>query len=154
MGRIVALMIAVLAALPAAANAQKGRPELPVPQVPALPPKPDVRDLPFSREAVLTVVSSHQDQIQQCYEDAMKARGANAKSAPQGRVVMSWAITPDGITADVRVKRSEIEDDLVTDCMANAIRYWEFPRPQTRQPVEFPFDLKPARMPGSDKDRT
>src|SRR5690349_18033157 len=106
MGRLTALIIAVLAAFASAAEAQTGRPQLPTPQVPALPKKPDVRDLPFSKEAVLTVVSSHQDQIQQCYEDAMAARGANAKTAPQGRVVIAWAITTDGITADVQVKRT------------------------------------------------
>ncbi|AKU90848.1 hypothetical protein AKJ08_1235 [Vulgatibacter incomptus] len=102
------------------------------------------RDLPFNRENVLKVVSTHADEIQGCYESAMARRGATAKDAPSGRVLMSWVITPDGLAAEVKVAKSAIGDSLVTDCMVQAIRFWEFPKPATRQPIEFPFDLKPT----------
>lgn len=108
----------------------------------SMPPRP--RDLPFTRENVLQVVRSHGEQLQGCYEDAMARRGANSKTAPAGRVVMSWTITLQGLAADVKVKRSEINDPLVTECIVEAIRFWEFPRPEDPQPVEFPFDLKPV----------
>lgn len=116
----------------------------------AVPPTPEetmpprARDLPFTRENVLSVVRSHGEQLQSCYEDAMARRGANAKTAPAGRVVMSWTITLQGLASDVKVKKSAIADPLVTQCMVEAIRFWEFPRPENPQPVEFPFDLKPV----------
>lgn len=143
--RFVALFFA---AVPAAAFAQA---PAATPPAQEQPKQPDVRDLPFSKQAILDVVASHRAEIQKCYEDAMAQRGANAKSAPKGRVVMAWDITPEGLTADVRVKRTEIKDELVTDCMVNVIRYWNFPRPKTRQPVEFPFDLQPAAGPADGK---
>lgn len=142
------LLAFVLLALPLAASAAG-----PQPAAPSRPPaKPDVRDQPFDKEAVLRVVSSHRDEIQRCYEDAMKQRGANAKTAPRGRVVMAWTITEEGLPAEVRVKRSEIREELVTDCMVQAIRFWEFPRPKTRQAVEFPFDLQPSAPPAGGKE--
>jgi len=142
------LFALILAALPAAALAQAPGATPPGQEQPK---RPDVRDLPFSKQAVLDVVSSHREEIQKCYEDAMKQRGATAKTAPRGRVVLAWEITPEGLTANVRIQRTEIRDELVTDCMVNAIRYWSFPRPQTRQPVEFPFDLQPAEGPADGK---
>jgi hypothetical protein len=145
--RLIALL---LLAAPAAATA--AAPAAPKAQAPAGEQKPDVRDLPFSKEAVLRVVSSHRDEIQRCYEDAMKQRGATAKTAPRGRVLMAWTITEEGLPAEVRVKRSAIRDELVTDCMVQAIRFWEFPRPATRQAVEFPFDLQPSSRPAGGKE--
>ncbi|HWV38638.1 MAG TPA: AgmX/PglI C-terminal domain-containing protein [Vulgatibacter sp.] len=126
---------------PAAPTKEPGGTLPPAPDE-TLPPRP--RDLPFTRENVLQVVRAHGEQIQACYEDAMARRGANAETAPAGRVVMSWTITLQGLAADVKVKRSEISDPLVTECIAQAIRFWEFPRPPDPQPVEFPFDLKPV----------
>jgi len=138
------LLALVLLALPLSASAADAAPPGPA-------QKPDVRDQPFSKEAVLRVVSSHRDEIQRCYEDAMKQRGATAKNAPRGRVLMAWTITEEGLPAEVRVKRTAIRDELVTDCMVQAIRFWEFPRPKTRQAVEFPFDLQPAAPPAGGK---
>ena len=146
------LIAFLLAAAPMSAYAaEPQRPATPQGEAPA---KPDVRDQPFSKEAVLRVVRSNLGEIQTCYEDALKQRGATAKTAPRGRVLMAWSITEEGLPAEVRVKRSAIKDPLVTDCMVQAIRFWEFPRPATRQAVEFPFDLQPASKPaGGKKDR-
>ncbi|WP_373048327.1 AgmX/PglI C-terminal domain-containing protein [Vulgatibacter sp.] len=147
-------LLAILLGLAAPFSAAAQQPATPPAPAPAPAKKPDVRDQPFSREAVLAVVSSHRDQIQKCYEDAMAQRGATGKSAPKGRVVIAWSITEEGLAAEVRVKRTEIKDELVTDCMVEAIRFWEFPRPKARQPVEFPFDLQPSSAPaGGKKDR-
>lgn len=117
-------------------------------------PAPIRAERPFSREAVLEVVEAHREQIQACYERAMAARGSTLRDAPRGRVVVAWTITTEGLTAEVRVKKTDIRDELVTDCIVEAIRYWEFPKPERRQPVEFPFDLQPAAAPaGGQKER-
>lgn len=100
------------------------------------------------------MVESHRQEIQDCYEQAMAQRGSTAKNAPKGRVTLSWVITEDGLPAEVKVKRSQIKDELVTDCMVLAVRSWEFPKPAKRQPIEFPFDLKPhAGKATGQKDR-
>lgn len=98
---------------------------------------------PFSREAVARVVAEHQDEIQDCYEDALAAKNANRRQARGGRVVMSWLITPGGNVEDVKVKRTTLWDKQVTTCMAGAIEAWEFPPPSRPQPIVFPFDLRP-----------
>lgn len=108
------------------------------------------KQVPFSPGAVRDVVTSRSGEIQGCYETAMARKGATAKNAPAGKVVMSWSITPDGIAADVRVQQSQISDPLVTDCMVQAIRTWTFPKPAKRQPVEFPFELHPASSKAKD----
>ncbi|HEY0839031.1 MAG TPA: AgmX/PglI C-terminal domain-containing protein [Vulgatibacter sp.] len=125
-------------ALAASAGAAEGTATSPEPA------PPSARDLPFTKENVLEVVRSHGEQLQACYEDAMARRGATSKDAPAGRVVMSWTITMQGLPSEVKVKRTQIKDTLVTDCMVEAIRFWEFPKPPSPQPVEFPFDLKPV----------
>jgi hypothetical protein len=98
---------------------------------------------PFTKEAVARVVSDHQGEIQDCYEDALAAKNANRRQARGGRVVMSWLITPGGTVRDVKVKRTSLADKRVTTCIAGAIEAWEFPPPTRPQPVVFPFDLKP-----------
>lgn len=100
------------------------------------------RDLPFTKENILAIVSLHAAELQGCYEEAMAKRGSTTKDAPAGRVVMSWIITLQGIPSEVKVKKTEIGEGLLTDCMIETIRGWEFPRPERPQPVEFPFDLK------------
>jgi len=112
------------------------------PSEPSPKPPPGPRDLPFTPENVLAVVTLHADELQTCYEEAMARRGSTSKDAPAGRVIIGWTITVDGLVSDVKVKKTEIGERLVTDCMMTAIRRWEFPRPKQPQPVEFPFDLK------------
>lgn len=112
------------------------------PAAPSPQPPPGPRDLPFTPENVLAVVTLHAEELQTCYEEAMARRGSTAKDAPAGRVIIGWTITVDGLVSDVKVKKSEIAERLVTDCMMTAIRRWEFPKPGKPQPVEFPFDLK------------
>ncbi len=112
------------------------------PEVAASTQAPRPGDLPFNKTNILAVVTSHADEIQTCYEDAMARRGSTSKDAPAGRVLMSWMVTVEGLASEVKVKQSEIKDTLVTECMVQAVRFWEFPKPEVATPIEFPFELK------------
>src|SRR5262245_59327090 len=60
----------------------------------------DASKLPFTEYSIKKVVSVHSADIQKCYEGVIADLG---KSPPQGRVVVSFAITPEGTTKDVKV---------------------------------------------------
>ena len=91
----------------------------------------------MSREAVLKVVNSHLDEIQDCYE-----RELLHNPGISGKILMEWLIQLDGTVRYAKVKFTNIgrSSDLHT-CLQAQVVTWNFPRPKGGQEVlvTFPF---------------
>ena len=63
----------------------------------------------------------------------------------QGRVMVQFTIAPTGQVAASIVQSSTMGNPPVEQCIANAVRRWEFPKPQGGiVVVTYPFVLKSA----------
>ena len=91
----------------------------------------------MSRAAVLKVVNSHLDEIQDCYE-----RELLHNPGISGKILMEWLIQLDGTVRYAKVKFTNIgrSSDLHT-CLQAQVVTWNFPRPKGGQEVlvTFPF---------------
>ncbi len=86
----------------------------------------EVRD-GLTREEVERVVRANQAAIQACYERALvNSSGQDLR----GRVRMEWFVNADGRVEAVARKSGQELGDFLSNCMANAIRTWQFPRPR------------------------
>ena len=112
-------------------------------------PKSELEGMPFNKFTVGEISEKHLPEIQACYEQGMAAKGQTGKNAPGGRVEATWTITTDGLSTEVKVKKSQVKDREVLDCIELAIRNWEFPKPSARTPMAVPFQLRPST--GVDK---
>jgi hypothetical protein len=133
-------LLALLAAAPAAQAA-------PPAGAPATQAKPalDVSKLPFTADSIRQVVSSHMDQIQQCYEDMLASTGKPLK----GSLHTAFKITPQGVVKGARVLRkgTTLRDPQLHQCVVTVLSAMDFPKPPENRdyPVEYPFNLKPVR---------
>ncbi|MHB8873220.1 MAG: AgmX/PglI C-terminal domain-containing protein, partial [Myxococcaceae bacterium] len=78
----------------------------------------------IDRGSLQRVISAHLGQVRACYEKALlKQPGLS------GKLVLEWAIGPDGKTRRVRVKTSTLTSAEVEACVVKTIEGWVFPRP-------------------------
>jgi hypothetical protein len=103
-------------------------------------PGPDISKMAFGADAVKTIVSHHQPEIQRCYESVL----ANKKNVVEGRINTSWRITTEGLVKDAKVvkKGTTLKNPQLHECVVAALSQMEFPKPPVEQPVEYPFNLK------------
>ena len=91
----------------------------------------------MSREAVLSVVNQHLDEIRDCYE-----RELLHNPGLTGKILMEWLIREDGSVAYSKVAFTNIghSSDLHL-CVQAQVTAWKFPRPTDNQEVvvTFPF---------------
>lgn len=90
----------------------------------------------IDREAVRRVIRSKLDLVKNCYE-----RELRAKPNLGGKVVIAWTIVANGKVEDVKVKSSELRDDLIENCLVQEFYSWRFPEPPEGAVAEvsFPF---------------
>jgi len=116
------------------------------PAAPAKKPGPDVSKMPFTPYSIQEVVKFHLPEIQKCYDDVVLEIG---KSTPEGKVMAVFNVMATGLTDKVKVdrKKTTIKNQRIQDCVTDAIRGWEFPKPTDgrEHPIEYPFDLKVAK---------
>ena len=80
-------------------------------------------------------------QVNRCYE-----QGLSTNPNIAGRVVIRFVIGASGTVMASSVGDSSIPVPSVGECVANAVRRWQFPSPEGGGivTVNYPFNLQPA----------
>ncbi|MFO0601960.1 MAG: AgmX/PglI C-terminal domain-containing protein [Polyangiales bacterium] len=93
------------------------------------------------QEAIRRVVVRNIGQVNRCYE-----QGLNLSPTAAGRVTVRFVIAGGGAVLAAGVAQNELGVASVGDCIANAVRRWQFPVPEASGPVtvSYPFMLQPA----------
>ena len=82
------------------------------------------------------IVRQHRNEVRYCYERALVG-----KPELQGRVVTQFTIATTGRVLGSAVIESSVRDPGVEQCIAEAVRRWEFPSSQQLANVSYPFVL-------------
>jgi TonB family protein len=113
-----------------------------------IPGEPEVHGS-FDQGIVRRVVRRHQNEVRLCYErELLHTPGL------QGRVVVRFAISPAGEVGASAIQTSTVNSANVEECIVEAVRRWEFPKPRDDDGVmvSFPFLLKAADTEGHRGD--
>jgi len=84
---------------------------------------PDVRGV-LSREVIRRVVRRHVNEVRFCYEQEL-----NQRPDLEGRVTMSFIISPTGSVQSASATSSTLSNSAVETCSTQAVRRWTFPAP-------------------------
>jgi hypothetical protein len=93
----------------------------------------------LDKEIVRRVVRQHRNEVRFCYERALAARPTLS-----GRVLTQFMIADSGRVLMSRVAESSLADGDVAECIAAAVRRWEFPASAQALLVSYPFVLTPS----------
>ena len=94
----------------------------------------------LDKELIRRVIRSHMNQVKFCYESELTR---NQKA--EGRVQVQFLIGTTGSVVTSIVQASTLGSLQAESCIANAVRRWEFPKPQNGVvSVSYPFVLKTA----------
>jgi hypothetical protein len=95
----------------------------------------------LDRELVRRVVHQHLNEVRYCYEQA-----ALADHELAGRVEVQFTIEGTGLVHTAVVQSSTLHHGVAEGCITQAVRRWEFPKPQGGGVVivSYPFVLKLA----------
>jgi hypothetical protein len=74
-------------------------------------------------DGVRFVVKAHVAQVHACYSRVFK------DSSPGGRVEIGFAIDKDGKATRVRTEANSTDSELLSKCLEQRIKEWQFPRP-------------------------
>ncbi|MEZ4393234.1 MAG: AgmX/PglI C-terminal domain-containing protein [Polyangiales bacterium] len=103
----------------------------------------------LSAEVIRRVVLRNLGQVNRCY-----TQGLSMNPELAGRVVARFVIGARGEVASSGVGESSISAPSVGECIAAAVRGWQFPSPQGGIViVSYPFILSPGRAPGAASPR-
>lgn len=93
----------------------------------------------LSREAIRRVVRRNIAQVRFCYE-----QGLQQNPSIEGRVTVSWIISPTGAVTSTSVANTTLGSAGVESCIANAVGRWSFPSPDGGGVVgvSYPFLLQ------------
>ncbi len=101
---------------------------------------PEVDSADVDRQALARYVKQRMMAIQNCYERELK-RNPSLK----GKVVVRFAITPAGRSAEIEIEENTLANDAVASCIRTVIRTWVFPfKPASDVTVAYPFVFTPA----------
>lgn len=94
----------------------------------------------MDKEIIRRIMRRHVNEVKFCYE-----KGLSRNPALQGRVLVQFTIGPAGAVLSSAVQSSTLGDAEVEQCIAGAVRRWEFPRPAGGGSVivTYPFVLRP-----------
>ncbi len=92
----------------------------------------------LSREVIRRVIRRHINEVRFCYEQEL-----NARPDLEGRVQVSFIISPTGAVQSATIGSSTISNARVEGCIAQAVRRWTFPAPDGGGVVgvNYPFVL-------------
>ena len=94
----------------------------------------------LDKELIRRIIRRHLNEVKFCYEKEL-TRNPNL----QGRVMVQFTISPTGSVVASIVQSSTMGNPIVEQCIAGAVRRWEFPKPQGGiVVVTYPFVLKSA----------
>jgi TonB family protein len=92
----------------------------------------------LSREVIRRVIQRHINEVRFCYEQEL-----NQRPDLEGRVMVSFIISPTGAVQSATVGSSTISNARVESCITTAVRRWTFPAPDGGGVVgvNYPFVL-------------
>lgn len=79
----------------------------------------------LNRDLIMRIIRRHLPEVRFCYEREL-IRSAEL----EGRLIIQLTVGGDGAVIASIVKSSTLGNPLVEQCIANAIRRWDFPKPQ------------------------
>jgi TonB family protein len=92
----------------------------------------------LSRDVIQRVIRRHLNEVRYCYE-----RGLAGDPSLQGRVTVSFIISPSGNVQSASVADSTLSNPGIESCITNAVNRWTFPRPEGGiVMVNYPFVLQ------------
>ena len=93
----------------------------------------------LSAEAIRRVVRRHLPEVRHCYE-----QGLVGNPSLEGRVTVSWIVSPTGAVQSANVVNSSLSNGRVEGCVEQAVRRWTFPQPEGGGTVgvNYPFVLQ------------
>ncbi len=102
--------------------------------------KVEVNSGSMDREVIRRVIRSRMNEVKFCYEKALLA-----KKDLEGRVQVKFLISPTGKVATSLIESSSLHSQPTEQCVAEAVRRWEFPKPPSGVvTVTYPFVFKRA----------
>ena len=95
----------------------------------------------LDKDIIRRIVRAHINEVRHCYNQGL-AKDPNLK----GRVSVQFTIGGTGAVQAAVVAESQIKDTAVSNCIAQAVRRWKFPKPQGGGSVivTYPFVLEPG----------
>jgi hypothetical protein len=78
----------------------------------------------LDKEIIRRVVHQHMNEIKFCYDQELASKPALA-----GRISVQFAISPMGQVITSVVQSTSMDNARVENCVVNAVRRWEFPKP-------------------------
>jgi len=95
----------------------------------------------LDKDIIRRIVRAHINEVRYCYNQAL-ARDPNAK----GRVAVQFTIGGTGKVPSAVVQETTMKDAGVGNCIAQAVKRWQFPKPEGGGSVivTYPFVLEPG----------
>ena len=96
---------------------------------------------PLGKEVIRKVVRANLNDVRRCYNQGLVRDPELA-----GRVTVQFTISPTGKVPVTVLAESTISDRDVANCIVNAVKRWEFPKPEGGENVvvTYPFVLQPG----------
>lgn len=109
-------------------------------KVPPIKPGHAVVKGSLSKEVIRRVIRQHLNEVRFCYE-----QGLSTKPDLEGRVIVSFIISPTGTVQSSSLAKSTVGSNDVEQCIVKAVRRWSFPSPDGGVVlVKYPFLLQSA----------
>ena len=95
----------------------------------------------LSKEVIRKIVRANMNDVRHCYNEGLKRDPDLA-----GRVAIQFTIGPTGKVPVAVIAESTLPDRTVANCVAKAVKRWEFPKPSGggNVVVTYPFVLQPG----------
>jgi hypothetical protein len=78
----------------------------------------------LDKEIIRRIVHQHMNEVKFCYDQELARRPTLA-----GRISVQFAISPVGQVITSVMQSTSMDDARVENCVVNAVRRWEFPKP-------------------------
>jgi ribosome-binding factor A len=78
----------------------------------------------LDKEIIRRIVRQHMNEVKFCYDQELVRRPTLA-----GRISVQFAISPVGHVLTSVMQSTTMDDARVENCVVNAVRRWDFPKP-------------------------
>jgi TonB family protein len=79
----------------------------------------------LDKETIRRIVRLHMNEVKYCYDQELVKKPSLA-----GRISVQFAISATGQILSSVLQSSSMENPRVESCVVNAVRRWDFPKPQ------------------------
>lgn len=95
----------------------------------------------LDKDIIRRIVRAHINEVRSCYN-----AGLTKNPNLQGRVAINFVITGTGKVGSSVVQETTVKDSSVANCIAKAVKRWQFPKPRGggNVIVTYPFNLEPG----------